>query len=195
MDIKIKTKQLQTLYQQFDEKARVHREAAVCAAGCADCCINVGNVDAVTLEGWLILERMKNMDPRRRSQLKQKIEENAWIKEESRYARCPFLLDTLRCGIYPVRPFSCRRLYSLARCGESGPTVHRLVWQMAEETIAALKDLDGSGCFGHLSHILQVLQDPQFRKAYLNGESTGELLRALDCAKALFPNQVHHRLR
>ena len=169
MNIVTKAKKLLELYQDFEEKARVYREAAVCAVGCADCCINVGNVDAVTLEGWLILEHMKGMDPRRRSQLKKMIEENAREKEESVYTRCAFLQDNLSCAIYSVRPFSCRRLYSLVRCGENGPTVHRQVWLMAEETIAAIHTLDADGCSGHLSHILLLLQQPRFRKAYLSG--------------------------
>ena len=171
MDIETKAKKLLELYHDFEEKARVHREAAVCVAGCADCCINVGNVDAVTLEGWLILERMKGMDLQRRSQLKERIEENAREKKESIYTRCAFLQDNLSCAIYPVRPFSCRRLYSVVRCGENGPTVHRQVWQMAEETIAAIQALDGNGCFGHLSHILLLLQEPRFRKTYLSGDA------------------------
>jgi Fe-S-cluster containining protein len=168
-----KAKKLLDLYQDFEEKARVHREAAVCGVGCADCCINVGNVDAVTLEGWLILEHIKGMDLGRRSQLMKMIEENAQEKKESTYARCAFLQDNLSCVIYPVRPFSCRRLYSLVRCGENGPTVHRQVWQMAEETIAAIQALDSDGCFGHLSHILLLLQEPQFRKTYLSGDLVG----------------------
>jgi len=171
MDIKTKAKKLLELYQDFEEKAQVHREAAVCAVGCADCCINVGNVDAVTLEGWLILERMKAMDPGRRSRLKKMIEENARVKKESIYTRCAFLQENLSCAIYPVRPFSCRRLYSLVRCGENGPTVHRQVWQMAEETIAAIQALDGDGCSGHLSHILLLLQESRFCKAYLSGDA------------------------
>jgi uncharacterized protein len=170
MDIETKAKKLLELYQDFEEKARVHREAAVCAVGCADCCINVGNVEAVTLEGWLILEHMKGMDSGRRSLLKKKIEENAREKEESIYTRCAFLQDNLSCVIYPVRPFSCRRLYSVVRCGEKGPTVHRQVWQMAEDTVAAIQALDADGCFGHLSHILPLLQEPGFRKTYLSGD-------------------------
>jgi uncharacterized protein len=185
MDIKAKTKRLQTLYREFEERARVYREAAVCGPACADCCINVGNVDAVTLEGWLILERMKTMEPGRRSRLKANIEENARTKQNATYTRCAFLMDNLHCAIYPVRPFSCRRLYSLDRCGENGPTVHRQVWQMAEETIAAIQELDQSGCVGHLSHILCLLQDPRLRKAYLSGEHLGEALRDFEFAGSL----------
>ncbi len=174
MNIETKAKKLLELYQDFEEKARVYRETAVCAIGCADCCINVGNVDAVTLEGWLILEHFKGMDPRRRSQLQELIEENAREKEASIYTRCAFLQDNLSCAIYPVRPFSCRRLYSLVRCGENGPTVHRQVWQMAQETIAAIQALDGDGCFGHLSHILLLLQEPEFRQTYLSGDTAAD---------------------
>ena len=171
MDIETRAKKLPELYQEFEEKARGYREAAVCTVGCADCCINVGNVDAVTLEGWLILKHIRTMGLERQSELEKMIEENAQEKERSIYTRCAFLQDDLSCAIYPVRPFSCRRLYSLVRCGESGPTVHRQVWQMAEETIAAIQALDGNGCFGHLSHILLLLQESGFRKTYLSGDT------------------------
>jgi uncharacterized protein len=186
MDIKGKTRELQALYRDFEEKTRAYREDAVCLAGCADCCINVGNVDVVSLEGWLIMERLKTMDPGRRSQFKRKLEENARIKREAAYARCAFLMDSCNCAIYPSRPFSCRRLYSLVRCGESGPTVHRQVWQMAEETVAAIQRLDDGGCSGHLSHILLLLQDPAMRKAYLDGSLTPELVLGSDHANLCF---------
>jgi uncharacterized protein len=193
MDIKARAKKLLALYREFEEKASAYRESAVCSVGCADCCINVGNVDAVTLEGWIILERMKAMEPGRRSRLKQRIEDNARIKRESTYTRCAFLLDNLSCDIYPVRPFSCRRLYSLVRCGEQGPTVHRQVWQMAEETIAGIQELDDGGCFGHLSHILQLLQDPEFRKAYLSGGSADDAMRKCGHAGDLLVNRIRRR--
>ena len=189
MDIKAKAKKLLSLYGEFEAKARAYREAAVCTPGCADCCINVGNVDAVTLEGWIILERMKTLEPGRRSRLHQALAENARIKREATYARCPFLLDNLRCGIYPVRPFSCRRLYSLAPCGESGPTVHRQVWALAEETIAAIRELDDTGFSGHLSHILLLLQDPDFRRTYQNGEFAPDFIRPFEFARHLFINR------
>ncbi len=171
MDIETKAKKLLELYQSFEEKARDYREAAVCTVGCADCCINVGNVDAVTLEGWLIRQHLQGMERRGRLHLEKLIEENAREKSTSRYARCAFLQDNLSCAIYPVRPFSCRRLYSLVRCGENGPTVHRQVWHLADQTIAAIQELDGNGCFGHLSHILMLLRGPRFRQRYLNGDS------------------------
>lgn len=195
MDIKARAKKLLALYREFEEKARAYRESAVCGVGCADCCINVGSVDAVTLEGWIILERMKAMEPGRRSRLKQRIEDNARIKRESTYTRCAFLLDNLSCAIYPVRPFSCRRLYSLVRCGEQGPTVHRQVWQMGEETIAGIQELDDGGYFGHLSHILQLLQDPPFRKAYLSGSSADEAMRKCGHAGDLFISRIRRRLK
>jgi Fe-S-cluster containining protein len=193
MDIKAKTKKLLSLYGEFDEKARPYREAAVCSPGCADCCINVGNVDAITLEGWIILERMRTMDPGRRSRLNQALTDNARTKPEATYARCPFLLDNLRCGIYPVRPFSCRRLYSLAPCGESGPTVHRQVWTLAEETVAAIQELDDTGFSGHLSHILLLLQDPDCRRIYQNGEFAPDAIRPFEFARHLFINRRQTR--
>lgn len=182
MDLKWKTRELQVLYRDFEEKTRAFRKDAVCLAGCADCCTNVGNVDAVSLEGLLILERLKTMDPGRSSQFKRKLEENARIKREAAYARCAFLMDNSNCAIYPVRPFSCRRLYSLVSCGESGPTVHRQVWKMAEETVAAIQRLDDGGCSGHLSYLLLFLYDSALRKAYLDGTLTPELVLGSDLA-------------
>ena len=167
MDIETKAKKLMELYQDFEEKSQVYRQTAVCVVGCADCCINVGNVDAVTLEGWLILEHIKSLEPWHRFQLKQRIEENARDKRESIYTRCAFLQDNLSCAIYPVRPFSCRRLYSLVRCGKNGPTVHRQVWKMTQKTVAAIQSLDGGGGVGHLSHVLLFLQETQFGKTDL----------------------------
>ena len=189
MDINAKVKQLHTLYREFEENSRAYREAAVCTPGCADCCTNVGNVDAVTLEGWVILERMKTMEPGRRSRLNQALTDNARTKPQATYTRCPFLLDNLRCGIYPVRPFSCRRLYSLAPCGESGPTVHRQVRALAEQTIAAIQELDDTGFSGHLSHILLLLQDTDFRKTYLAGEFAPDAIRPFEFARHLFINR------
>jgi uncharacterized protein len=190
MDIKAKVKKLQALYREFEEKARSYREAAVCTVGCADCCINVGNVDAVTLEGWMIIERIKTMDPGRRSRLWRMLEDNARTKQEATYTRCAFLMNNHNCAIYPVRPFSCRRLYSLVRCGESGPTVHRQMWRMAEETVAAIHQLDGGGCSGHLSYVLLLLKDPSLRRVYLDDILTAESLRGFAFATNLCLNSV-----
>ena len=190
MDIKTKVKKLQGLYREFEEKARPYREGALCAAGCADCCINVGSVDAVTLEGWVIAERLKTMDPGRRVRFMRTLEENARVKQEAVLARCAFLMDNHICAIYPARPFSCRRLYSLVRCGENGPTVHRELWRIAEETVKAIQQLDAGGCSGHLSYILLLLQDASLRKAYLDDALTPESMRGFVFATKLSWNSV-----
>lgn len=190
MELKAKTKALQALYRDFEDNARPYREAAVCAAGCADCCINVGNVDAVTLEGWLIVERIKTMDPARRARLWRLLDENARAKQESTFARCAFQMPNGNCAIYPVRPFSCRRLYSLARCGENGPMVHRQVWEMGEATVKAIHRLDAGGCSGHLSHILLMLHDPSLRKAYQDDALTPQSVSSFAYASSLRMNSV-----
>jgi hypothetical protein len=149
-------------------------------------------VDAVTLEALRILEHIKAMAPGHRSQLKRMIEDSARNRRESTCSLCAFLRDNQSCAVYPVRPFSCRRLYSLVRCGESGPTVHRQIWQIAEATVSAIQVLDDRGCFGHLSQVLLLLQEPWFGKAYLSGDGVDEALRGCEYAPDLYMNRRGH---
>ncbi len=129
----------------------------------------VGNVDITTLEGVLILRHVKRLDPVMRKDLGKKLKQNRKTKKASKFARCAFLLNNNRCSIYAVRPFSCRCLYSLQKCGETGPMVHRQAWQAAKATRSAIRQLDDTGYTGHLSYILQLLNDARFSRTYLAG--------------------------
>jgi uncharacterized protein len=195
MDVKAKRKALLALYADFAGRARDYRAAAVCARGCADCCTAVGNVDATTLEAVFILDHLKTFSPSKRQAVKQRIEHHQQVKETSVFARCAFLLENDTCAIYPVRPFSCRRLYSVARCGESGPTVHRQAWELARETEAAIQALDDTGYSGHLSYILHLLQQPEFRKVYLNGGFAPEAIRAYAVSHSIVINRLVNQVR
>lgn len=165
-----KKKQLFELYAQFENAAQPYLQEAVCQKGCADCCTTVGSVDITTLEGIIILQHLQQSLPVHVQQtLQQRLKQNRKTKRQSKYARCAFLLEDKSCTIYAVRPFSCRRLYSIRRCGESGPLVHRQVWEAAQHVGCAIQSLDDTGYLGHISYILQLLNHLQFRKTYLSG--------------------------
>lgn len=169
MDLKQKSKELKAVYAQFRDLTRSYTQSAVCRIGCADCCTNVGEVYTTTLEAMLIFNHLKKKSPQIRNHLLRKLAANKAAKEQNLLARCAFLKDNHACAVYPVRPFSCRRLYSLRPCGETGPVVHRRVWEIAETTVRKLHLLDQSGYAGHLSYILHLLSDSRFRRSYLEG--------------------------
>lgn len=169
MDIKNALKSLLEIYQRFEEMAEPHTRLAVCGPGCANCCTEVGDIDGTTLEGFNIINHLQGLDAAQQKMFQKALKENGRLKASSRFARCPFLLKNDRCGIYPVRPFSCRRLYSVKTCGLSGPTVNRQVWELAERTVGDIQELDHTGYSGHLTYIIQLLKDARFRKTYLSG--------------------------
>lgn len=164
-----KSSKLQKLYREFDEAVRERTLGAFCRPGCADCCTNVGNVDVTTLEAWAIQNHLLGLPPAARKEFAKRLKANRKDKSTSRFARCAFLLEDRTCAVYPVRPFSCRRLYSMTVCGETGPVVHRSVWDLAERTLEALLALDDTGYSGHIAHVLALLNDAAFRNLYLDG--------------------------
>lgn len=173
-----KSPKLTALYDEFEEAVRAAVAGAVCRPGCADCCTNVGNIDAVTLEGWAILTYLRNLPAARQKDLNKRLKENRKHKSASKLLRCAFLREDRTCAVYPVRPFSCRRLYSIKVCGETGPTVHRTVWETARRIEAAIQTLDDTGYSGHIAYILALLNDARFRAVYLDGGFEPEAIRA-----------------
>lgn len=149
--------------------AEPYLDSAVCGPGCADCCTNVGDIDSTTLEGFNIVCHLQKLDALQQKAFQKALKENARLKASSKFVRCPFLLKNDRCGIYPVRPFSCRRLYSVSKCGKEGPTVDRHFWELAEGTVGAIQKLDDTGYSGHLTFIIQLLKEARFRNTYLAG--------------------------
>lgn len=164
-----KKEQLLTLYQEFEREIAPFRAQAVCVKGCADCCIQVGTVAATTLEGMLIREYLEGWSKQSRETVRRRLRMNRSEKLAQAFARCAFLDEQQACTVYPVRPFSCRRLYSVKTCGEQGPVVHRAAMALASRTLQVLQDLDPAGCSGHLSFILHLLENQEFRHAYLQG--------------------------
>ena len=164
-----KKEQLVALYEEFERQVAPFRAQAVCVRGCADCCIQVGTVAATTLEGMVIREYLEGWSKPAREAVQQRLRANRREKLTQVFVRCAFLDEEQACTVYPVRPFSCRRLYSVKTCGEQGPVIHRRAMALASRTIEILQDLDPAGCSGHLSFILYLLEKQEFRRAYLEG--------------------------
>lgn len=181
MDFENRRQHLFALYEVFEREAEPYKREAVCVRGCASCCIHVGSVDCTTLEGMVIRSYLRSLSPATRKELNRRLRDNRAEKATHRFARCAFLDEDRSCRIYSVRPFSCRQLYSLRKCGESGPIVHRAANQMVERTIEGLRMLDPHGLSGHVSFVLHLLEKDGFRRSYLKGtwkpETHADLMR------------------
>lgn len=128
---------LQTLYDVYEETAKDFRTA--CERDCSACCSH--NVIATSLETDLALQFLADTGresiipsaaarsgPKR---MRPRITINALAEyclnrkdpppEVSDYERapCPFRTEE-GCPLYPVRPFSCRAMWSVRRCSDSG---------------------------------------------------------------------------
>ncbi|MBM4141161.1 MAG: hypothetical protein FJ242_06690 [Nitrospira sp.] len=60
MNLEEKKKQIRELYDQYEKNVADFKKMAACEIGCADCCIDVGNIDITTLEGIIIHEQMNS---------------------------------------------------------------------------------------------------------------------------------------
>jgi Fe-S-cluster containining protein len=164
-----KKEKLHNTYDRFERENMPYSRQAFCKPGCSFCCTFMGNIDIITLEGLIILEHIENQPEEFQTALKKKIAENKTEKENGRKRPCPFLKENNTCLIYAIRPFSCRQLYSVRECGESGPVAHRQAVESARSTVREIQQLDDAGYSGHISYILQMLDDTSFRKLYLSG--------------------------
>ncbi|MGD8706293.1 MAG: YkgJ family cysteine cluster protein [Syntrophobacterales bacterium] len=166
MDLKEKKKQVFKLYDKYERLVLPYMSQAVCEKGCASCCIDVGSVGATTLEGLVILEHIQGWDRQALKEMNRVLRENRKNKLNQVFARCAFLDQEQSCRIYTVRPFSCRRLYSLRKCDGQGAVVHRQAVALGQKIEKELQKLDLDGCSGHLSFILHLLEREAFRRGY-----------------------------
>lgn len=169
MDFDLRARQLQGIYEEFERVSAPYREQAVCAPGCAYCCTHFGCLDMTTLEGWIIHRRMSAFPNAERKGIEERIRTNRRDKEAGRPSVCPFLLDDQTCLIYEVRPFSCRQLYSVKKCGEHGPVVHPQAVELARSAVRSIQKLDATGYSGHMSFILALLAQKPFFRLYTSG--------------------------
>jgi hypothetical protein len=169
LDLREKKRLVFKLYDEYERLVEPFKEQAVCAKGCASCCIYVGNVGATTLEGLIILEYLQGWEHQAIEEINLGLRENRSEKLNSVLVRCPFLDEESSCLIYAVRPFSCRRLYSVKKCDGQGAVVHRRSLVLGQKMEKELQELDPKGCSGHLSFILHLLKKEPFRRGYLKG--------------------------
>ncbi len=166
---------LLVLYEEFERVAGEFKKAAACRIGCATCCINVGNVDITTLEGVIIRDRMSRFNRSVQRKIRTKLARNMAEREKGNLARCAFLDKDNTCLIYDIRPFSCRRVYSIKPCDGGQPIIHRNVMEFAKITIHKLQQLDRVGYSGHMSYILALVEKPD-EKISSFGKSHGIMI-------------------
>jgi Fe-S-cluster containining protein len=169
MTLREKKKRLKEIYEHFEQDVFEFKKDAICEIGCTFCCTDVGNVDAITLEGVIIRQRVNGLSQPLKRQLKKEIAQNRREKEKKKIAPCPFLKEDDTCLVYDIRPFSCRQLYSIRQCRGRGPTLHREARELARKAVREMQQLDDTGYSGHLSFILYLLETPGFMKLYLSG--------------------------
>ncbi|MCF8106709.1 MAG: YkgJ family cysteine cluster protein [Desulfohalobiaceae bacterium] len=169
MNLRQKREKLLDTYRQHDEQGAYFREKAVCGPGCAYCCTHYGHLDVTTLEGLIILKKIKTFAKAEQNRIQKRIFKNKRDKEAKKPSVCPFLTPDKTCLIYEQRPFSCRQLYSLKICGEHGPLVHPQAVAQARETVKRIQQLDHTGYSGHLSYVLALLEQKPFYRLYTAG--------------------------
>lgn len=183
-------RELEALYDAFQNTAAPFVAGAACKPGCADCCTNVGEIFTTTLEALRIRDAIEALSVFEAAVLRQRIAENREQKKRSLLLPCPFLDPDKHCRIYAVRPFSCRRLYSVEPCGQKGPVVHRDLWALAEKFTRALQALDPLGYSGHVTYVLALLDDPRFAENYLAQRPCSEALEGLVRAYDLMAHTI-----
>lgn len=167
MDLKEKKTKVNELYDKYERLVKPYKSQAVCEKGCASCCIDVGSVGATTMEGLIILEHLQGWNGQAVEEINRSLKANRSEKLNRALVRCPFLDEEQGCRIYAVRPFSCRRLYSVRKCDGQGAVVHRQAVVVGQKIEKELQGLDAEGCSGHLSYILHLLEKNGLHEDYL----------------------------
>ena len=158
MTIKDKIPGLDKIYTGFAEATQEFKKDVACEKGCGFCCKEAGSIDITTLEGLAIRQAMQDFPRSRQKNLTKTFQQEIKKREKKVRVSCPFLMKNNACMIYEVRPFSCRRIYSLHVCtSKSPPMVNRQVMDAADQSIKLLQQLDNTGYSGHLSYILYML--------------------------------------
>ncbi len=165
-----KSSRLTTIYDNFKETAAPYKTKQACLKGCAYCCSKAGSIDITTLEAWQIKKQIQTFSKSRLKTLNRAIRKDIQKRENKKLNACPFLMKNKACMIYKVRPFSCRRIYSMHVCDKANPPeVNRQVMAAANATLKDLQTLDDTGYSGHISFVLQMVNTPAFLNTYANG--------------------------
>jgi hypothetical protein len=183
--------EMEERYKAFESETAAYRSEAACAKGCAFCCTDAGSIDITTLEGWRIRDAVARMPRARQTSVKKAMIRDLKKREAGGIAACPFLMKNKACMIYAVRPFACRRIYSLHRCSrDNPPLLSRRVVAQAQKVITALQRLDENGYTGHISFILHMLDAPAFRATYLAGKFKPEEIMAFGKTHRIVINKM-----
>lgn len=186
-----KKNKLMPIYDAFEAAATDFKKDAACEKGCAFCCSDAGSIHITTLEGLVISEQIESLPRPRRVALKKGLKADMRRREQEKPSACPFLLKNRSCMIYSVRPFACRRIYSLEVCSPAQhPVLSRQVMELGDQTIRSLQTLDDTGYSGHISYILHMLDTPAFLKPYLAGEYQPETVMAFGKTHGIIINRV-----
>ncbi|MCP4369055.1 MAG: YkgJ family cysteine cluster protein, partial [Deltaproteobacteria bacterium] len=113
--------QIKDIYQAFETKAAAYKENAACFKGCAYCCTDAGSIDITTLEGMVILEKVRSLPRPQQVKVNKALAADLKKRERGQRSICPFLMKNKACMIYEIRPFSCRRVYSVHVCNPKHP--------------------------------------------------------------------------
>lgn len=162
--------ELDQIYSDFEDSAAPFKKEAACCSGCSFCCTGSGSIDITTMEGLIILERLSVMPKPMQSLVQERLRRNIRNKLHQKESECPFLQKNDLCMIYDIRPFICRRLYSLKKCGkDQGAVIHVRVHELYTEALRKMQSLDSNGYSGHMGFILELLEDKSFRDFYVSG--------------------------
>ncbi len=186
-----KKSRLPSIYADFETAAAPFKIEAACGKGCAFCCSDAGSIHITSLEGLVIRDRITRLPRPRQVAVKKLLTADMKRRELNKPSACPFLMKNRACLIYDVRPFACRRIYSLKACGKDQPAVlSRQVMAKGDEAINALQRLDDTGYSGHLSYILYMLDTPGFLSTYLDGAYRPEAVMAFGKTHGIVINRV-----
>jgi len=186
-----KTHKLRPIYDAFEDAAAPFKTEAACRKGCAFCCSDAGSIDITTLEGLVIRDRINRLPRQRLVALKKNLAADMKRREKGNPSACPLLMKNRACMVYDVRPFACRRIYSLETCGpDRHPVINRRVMALGDQTIRMLQMLDDTGYSGHLSYILHMLETPAFLNAYLAGTYNPETVMGFGRFHGIVINRI-----
>ena len=170
---------IKDIYKAFETETAAYKENVACLKGCAYCCTDAGSIDITTMEGLVNLEKVRSMLRPQQLKVNKALAGDLKKREKGQRSACPFLMKNNACMIYEIRPFSCRRIYSVHVCNQGNPPKLSLqVMKMAEKTIRELQILDDTGYSGHISYIMHMLKAPKFLSTYLAGEHKPEEVMA-----------------
>jgi uncharacterized protein len=186
-----KIRKIKEIYAAFESEAAAYKTNAACKKGCAFCCTDAGSIDITTLEGLVIRAKLRRLPRPQQPTVKKALSQDLQKREGGQPNPCPFLMKNKTCLIYAVRPFTCRRIYSVQACNsDSPPLLSRTVMQIAEGTIRQLQRLDDTGYSGHISFILYMLEVPKFLSTYLAGDHKPEEIMVFGRAHRIRINRM-----